>query len=277
MALAHNGILRGLNAIYLQATNIPSKDLNTIQDFLTYCQCWCESMHHHHDAEETSFFRNIELLFGVNGLMTSNVEHHRAFTSGFDLFYEYFRTCPPEDYNGQRLVSLIEGFADHLTRHLKDEIDTLRALNKYDSVLLRKAYNDFEKLLMATDNVSFLYDIDTARGWYFQFDDMTLSTESPLSVLALQTSPMKEPFMTSLPCPSLCLTLFTTGLDNGIEARGDSTNPQYGEIAGSWRLLTRVRLLEYRRGYVPTSSKRTWSMVDWKRDLHKVPQLFSRQ
>ncbi len=257
MALAHNGILRGLNAMYLQATNIPSKDLETIRDFLTYCQRWCESMHHHHDAEETKFFPDVELLSGVKGLMTSNVEQHRAFTPGFDLFYEYSMTCPPKDYNGQRLVSLIEGFADPLTRHLQDEIDTLRALNKYDSVLLRKAYNDLEKLLMATDNVSLLYDIDTARGRYFQFGDMTLSTESPLLFLALQTGPMKEPFITSLPCLSLCLTLFTTGLDDGIEARGDSTHAQYGKIAGSWRLLTGVRLLECRRGCVSTNLEMT--------------------
>ena len=154
-------------------------------------------------------------------------------------------------------MNLIEGFADPLTRHLQDEIDTLRALHKYDSVLLRKAYIDFEKLLMVTDNVSFLYDIDTARGWYFQFSDMTLSTESPLSFLALQTSPMKEPFITSLPCLSLCLILFTTGLDDGIGARGDSTHAQYGKIAGNWRLLTGVRLLECRRGCVSTNLKRT--------------------
>lgn len=96
MALAHNGILRGLNSIYLQATHIPHEDLNTIQDFLTYCQCWCESMHHHHDAEEKIFFPSIELISDVRGIMERNIEQHRAFTPGFDLFQKYSQTCLPK-------------------------------------------------------------------------------------------------------------------------------------------------------------------------------------
>jgi hemerythrin-like domain-containing protein len=153
MALAHNGILRGLNSIYIQATHIPREDLTTIQDFLTYCQCWGESMHHHHDAEENEFFPTIEEITGVQGIMERNIEQHRAFTPGFDLFQEYSRTCAPKDYDGQKITSLIEAFAEPLARHLHDEIETLRALDVYDSERIRQAYRRFEKLLMATDNV----------------------------------------------------------------------------------------------------------------------------
>jgi hypothetical protein len=153
MSLAHNGILRGLNSIYLQATHIPRKDRETIQDFLTYCQCWCESMHHHHDAEEMEFFPSIELISGVQGIMDRNIEQHRAFTPGFDLFQEYARTCLPENFDGQKIRSLIDDFAGPLTRHLHDEIETLRGLNVYDSGRIRQAYRRFEKSLMATDNV----------------------------------------------------------------------------------------------------------------------------
>ena len=110
MSLAHNGILRGLNSIYLQATHIPRDDLNTIQDFLTYCQRWCESMHHHHESEENIFFPSIELISGVRGTMERNVEQHRAFTPCFDLFQEYSRTCAPKEYDGRKIKSLIEGF-----------------------------------------------------------------------------------------------------------------------------------------------------------------------
>ena len=153
MALAHNGILRGLNSIYLQATHIPREDLDAIRDFLTYCQCWCESMHHHHDAEEMVFFPSIELISGVQGIMERNIEQHRAFTPGFDLFQEYSRTCLPEDYDGRKIKSLIEAFAEPLTQHLYDEIETLRGLDMYDSGRIRQAYRRFEKTLMATDNV----------------------------------------------------------------------------------------------------------------------------
>ena len=114
-------------------------------------------MHHHHDAEEKEFFPSIEAVSEIEGLMTQNVEQHRAFTPGFEQFEEYCRTCLPAEYNGEKLRALVEGFAEPLTRHLYDEIDTLRALDKYDSAKIRQAYQRFEKSLMATDNVSLLY------------------------------------------------------------------------------------------------------------------------
>ena len=153
MALAHNGILRGLNSIYLQAMHIPPQDLVAIRDFLTYCQCWAESMHHHHDAEEDNFFPSIAQISEVPGIMERNIEQHRAFTPGFELFQQYAQTCPPKDYDGSKVRSLIDGFADPLTRHLHDEVESLRALNVYDSERVRKAYKELEKILMATDNV----------------------------------------------------------------------------------------------------------------------------
>lgn len=153
MALAHNGILRGLNSIYLQAAHIPREDPIVVRDFLTYCQCWSESMHHHHDAEEAVFFPTIEKISGIPGLMQRNVEQHRAFTPGFDMFQDYARTCLPKDYDGQKIRSLIVEFAEPLTQHLHDEIETLRGLDVYDSARVRQAYQQLEKALMATDNV----------------------------------------------------------------------------------------------------------------------------
>ncbi|OQN99037.1 hypothetical protein B0A48_14898 [Cryoendolithus antarcticus] len=152
MALAHNGILRGLNSIYLQAPNILLADAKAKQDFLSYMQCWSESMHHHHDCEETIFFPDIERITGVKGLMQQNVEQHRAFTPGFDAFQEYARACKPQDFDGQKVKSLIDAFAKPLSQHLYDEIDTLRALDKYDSAKVKGAYKKLEKALMATDN-----------------------------------------------------------------------------------------------------------------------------
>ena len=110
-------------------------------------------MHHHHDCEEKNFFPNIEQITGVQGIMERNIEQHRAFTPGFDLFQEYARTCLPQDYEGSKIRSLVEDFAEPLTRHLHDEIETLRALDRYDSKRIRQAYQRLEKSLMATDNV----------------------------------------------------------------------------------------------------------------------------
>ena len=110
-------------------------------------------MHHHHDAEEAMFFPDIEKISKTIGVMEQNIEQHRAFTPGFDRFYEYCKTCSPTDYDGQKLRNLVEAFAQPLTKHLYDEIETLRALDKYDSENIRQAYRRFEKSLMATDNV----------------------------------------------------------------------------------------------------------------------------
>lgn len=111
-------------------------------------------MHHHHDAEEEIFFPDIENVTNVKGVMEQNVEQHRAFTPGFDKFYDYCKTCPPKDYDGAKLRSLVQDFAEPLVKHLHDEIETLRALDKYDSKRVKQAYVRLEKSLMATDNVS---------------------------------------------------------------------------------------------------------------------------
>ena len=105
-------------------------------------------------AEEKDFFPSIEKISGVKGLMERNIEQHRAFTPGFDLFQEYSRTCLPKNFDGRKVRSLVDDFAQPLTQHLHDEIDTLRALDKYDSERIRQAYRQLEKSLMATDNVS---------------------------------------------------------------------------------------------------------------------------
>ena len=110
-------------------------------------------MHHHHEAEETTFFPSIEQISGVQGIMARNVEQHRAFTPGFDRFQEYCRACLSKDYDGGKIRSLIDDFAEPLTRHLHDEIETLRALDVHDSERIRQAYQRFEKAVMATDNV----------------------------------------------------------------------------------------------------------------------------
>ena len=110
-------------------------------------------MHHHHDAEEKEFFPNIERITGVQGIMQRNIEQHRAFTPGFESFQEYSMTCSPKEYEGQKMRSLIEAFAEPLSKHLHDEIETLRALDAYDSERVRQAYKRLEKSLMATNNV----------------------------------------------------------------------------------------------------------------------------
>src|SRR6266498_790951 len=76
MALAHNAYIRSLNAIYLQSTSIPTRD---VPDFLTYCQSWYEAVQHHHDSEENMFFPRLEEVTSKESLMDVNVDQHKAF------------------------------------------------------------------------------------------------------------------------------------------------------------------------------------------------------
>ncbi|PNS19912.1 cysteine-tRNA ligase [Sphaceloma murrayae] len=81
MTQAHNGMIRGLDSIHHHSVLLSSPP--TVRaDFLSYCQCWCESMHHHYEAEGEGFFSSVEWLSGVQGLMERNVEQHQAFTPG---------------------------------------------------------------------------------------------------------------------------------------------------------------------------------------------------
>jgi len=110
-------------------------------------------MHHHHDGEEEIFFPEVEKITTIKRLMEGNVEQHRAFTPRFEAFDAYVKTCAPEDYDGRKVRELIDAFATPLHRHLVDEIDTLGALDRYDSEEIRGAYKRFEKSAKDADMV----------------------------------------------------------------------------------------------------------------------------
>ena len=57
MALAHNMLLRGLNAIYKQAPWVQPQD---IPSFVEYCRHWVAAITIHHAGEEKNLFPWIE-------------------------------------------------------------------------------------------------------------------------------------------------------------------------------------------------------------------------
>jgi hemerythrin-like domain-containing protein len=154
MTLAHNLILRNLNAIYLQALGV--KQPSDIADLLTLSQIWWESVHHHHSMEETTFFPDIEEYSGERGIMEVNIKQHAAFEAGVEQFRVYvFEQATPETYDGKKLREILEGFGPVLTQHLTDEIDTLLGLERFGGEKLEKAYKDLEGQIMEsiTDKV----------------------------------------------------------------------------------------------------------------------------
>jgi hemerythrin-like domain-containing protein len=143
MSLAHNVFIRNLNAIYLQAPNI--KLPLDIRDFLIFCQTFVEAIHHHHKVEEKYFFPAIEEYTGSKGLMEVNVHQHEAFEAGLDKFTEYVGAAAPEEFDGKKLIEIIDSFGEVLMGHLNDEINTLLGLEEYGGEKLRAAWDLLEK------------------------------------------------------------------------------------------------------------------------------------
>ena len=143
MTHAHNTFIRALNAIYNQAPNVTNR--TDIQDFLFYCKCWCQTLELHHHHEETALFPEIERLAKKPGLMEQNVEQHHAFHPGLHRFKDFSKQTLPEKYDAVVLRGIMDEFAEILSKHLAEEIDTLLGLDDCDEQELKKAWKVFEK------------------------------------------------------------------------------------------------------------------------------------
>jgi hypothetical protein len=62
----------------------------------------CDWLHEHHHNEETHFFPAVESLTNTPGLMSANIEQHRAFDTGLSSLSEYAASTTPEEYDGTR-------------------------------------------------------------------------------------------------------------------------------------------------------------------------------
>ncbi|CZR62089.1 uncharacterized protein PAC_11986 [Phialocephala subalpina] len=144
MCLAHNLILRNLNAIYLQAPNISKDSPTDIRDFILFCQVFHESVSHHHDYEESTFFPSIEEYTKEKGIMETSMRQHEAFHAGLEEFGEYVYGVGVEEWDAKRLLGIVDGFGEALQLHLRDEIETLLGLEKYGGDKLQKAWDELE-------------------------------------------------------------------------------------------------------------------------------------
>ncbi|KAI0104985.1 hemerythrin HHE cation binding domain-containing protein [Nemania sp. FL0031] len=130
MALAHNLMIRAMNAIYLQAPHIsPEQE----KPFLNFAELWCRVVEHHHRTEEEIFFPMLEEMSGDKDVMKENSKQHEAFQSGLAQFTSYVRQClkHEEKFNSEEIVRSLDSFAATLQQHLSDEIPTLLALERF--------------------------------------------------------------------------------------------------------------------------------------------------
>lgn len=173
MCLAHNAMIRNLNAIFLQCEQITvSRDQ---ADFIIFCQAAIEVIHTHHQMEEANLFPQIAEYTGEPDIMQQNIEQHRAFDAGLTIFEEYIYALTPAKYDGSELKSLLEGFAKVLVVHLNDEIQTLLALQKFGGEKLGPIFENFNKRVMdeVKDKVCLsLLSLQRTLFWGLQTDSV---------------------------------------------------------------------------------------------------------
>lgn len=74
--------------------------------------------------------------------MARNVEQHEAFQPALETFGKYAQDCldKVQTFDSKHFVALIDGFGSILNTHLKEEVDSLLELGKYNVPELKKAY-----------------------------------------------------------------------------------------------------------------------------------------
>lgn len=142
MNLAHNVLIRGLNAIYRQGAFV--KQAQDISHFLFFCSAWVKTVKHHHHAEETVLFPELEKFTKYSEIMSESKAQHGAFLSGLEQFNSYALETKPEQYKWFDVKEKLDAFAPDLAKHLRDEIDTLLGLVAYESDHLRKVWQKTE-------------------------------------------------------------------------------------------------------------------------------------
>ncbi|KAL1966602.1 hypothetical protein VTN77DRAFT_4013 [Rasamsonia byssochlamydoides] len=128
MALIHNAILRGFNTIYLQAPHVKAADY---ADFIGYSLTWYNFVRKHHDEEEATLFPKVDELLGKKkGLLDTIYEEHASFLDGLTRFHDYLAPFyagkqKKETFDGAKLVSIMDSFAEQFRHHFHSEIATI--------------------------------------------------------------------------------------------------------------------------------------------------------
>jgi hemerythrin-like domain-containing protein len=160
MANAHNLLLRGLNAIYLQAPHIrlPAD----IADFTLFALTWADALHHHHAAEETHFFPAADALARATlgeSVMGANLAQHAQLEVGLEALRAWVEAVRrgAKVYDGAELRACVDVFAGVLMAHLRDEIDSILKLEGCDGDEVKRIFDKCsEEAAKGADPVSLL-------------------------------------------------------------------------------------------------------------------------
>jgi hemerythrin-like domain-containing protein len=157
MIIVHNFIIRSMNSIYLQCVNVAQSPAD-VPNFVDYAMIWAKVVEEHHHTEETTLFPAMEELTKTPGIMGDNIEQHKAFHGGLEIYEAYLTRVKSgnEKYDGLKLKGIIDGFMPVLREHLNDEIDTLLALKKFEDTIDWETWfkKKMEEILKKADDPS---------------------------------------------------------------------------------------------------------------------------
>ena len=80
--------------------------------------------------------------------MEGNLEQHHAFEEGLKMFGEYVYGVKAEEWDSQSFKGILDSFTLPLTKHLREEIPTLLALDRFGGEKLQGAWDDLEKMIV---------------------------------------------------------------------------------------------------------------------------------
>lgn len=232
MAQAHNILIRGLNAIVLQAPHVPDSSSpdyieQDVKDLLSYTNSWIKMVHHHHGVEEDYMFPEVDVILGRQGVMAEPKGQHELFHDGLDRLTAYTTETKPSTYKWEGkggMKEIVDTFAKHLADHLHAEVEYLLTLEEIGDAVAQ-AFNKAEDIAKKAGSLDLLvrpgddtsHSID--RAILFEAirrtdDGYELTRHcstpcSPLSWAALTRHSRVE--ARSHPCPGSCLTWSSTG------------------------------------------------------------------
>ena len=234
MAYSHNCLLRGLNAISLQAPHVPvatspGYSAQDVRDLLFYVASWVKTVEWHHHTEETVMFPSIEELAGQPGMLQDSKAQHEEFTPGLEDLLRYATDTKPEDHRWEGaggMKEIIDGFTPSLTNHLYEEIDIFLNLRWLDSADLRKCWDAAVEVAKAKGKFYML--VGRPPLWHQRrrhepgSDDWLSSTMYSRVCLGPRTRLMREATY-SRRCPLSCRMSSSTGLEQRTVEHGGST------------------------------------------------------
>ncbi|ORY60659.1 uncharacterized protein BCR38DRAFT_441874 [Pseudomassariella vexata] len=127
----HNAMLRGMNAIQLQAPHI--REMRDIADFLFFTRCWSVWVMDYHLMKSTQMFPAFaEILKNPGTSPTTNLERKLYFLPALQqvLIYAEEVSAQPQSYNGEVLYRLVEELARLFREHLAAEVPLLISLQQ---------------------------------------------------------------------------------------------------------------------------------------------------